>query len=125
MLEAYRAHPFRWGEHDCALFAFNVVRDLTGVDHAAEYRGRYNTEFGAVRCLKEQADGTLRGAIQKALGEPIAPTLAQRGDVVLWSQPEFGDTVGVCIGAAAVFVGIEPAGLVRVEMAKCSAAWRI
>ena len=29
-IEAARDRPFRWGRHDCATFAFDLRRDLTG-----------------------------------------------------------------------------------------------
>jgi hypothetical protein len=50
-LEANRARPFRWGAWDCCLFAVNGVRAITGVDLAAQYRGRYHTWLGATRIL--------------------------------------------------------------------------
>ena len=39
-----RARTFIWGTHDCATWAFDLRRDLTGgPDHAALWRGQYRT----------------------------------------------------------------------------------
>lgn len=122
-IEAARGRPFAWGVHDCALFAFNIVRDLTGVDHVTVYRDSYRTALGAKRALRRHGGGSLPTAITRLLGTPIAPLRAQRGDVVLWAQPEQGDTVGVCLGGDAAFVA--DSGLVFVPLNQCSTAWRV
>ena len=70
ILERYRNAPFEWGECDCCLFAADVVRDLTGVDYAAEFRGRYSTKIGAARLIKPHGD--LEGFVSSVLGPPRA-----------------------------------------------------
>lgn len=123
IIDERRSRPFVWGEHDCTLFAANVALALTGVDYAAAYRGKYNCAFGSARVLQELGDGTLRGSVGLALGPEIPIRLAGRGDVVLWTQEELGDTLGVCIGAQSVFVGQD--GLTDVPTLVCQCAWRI
>lgn len=122
-IEAALDRPFKWGEHDCALFAFNIVRDLTGVDHAADYRGQYRTAAGATKQLLKRGQGTLRASVTAALGSEINERLAKRGDLVLWVQPALGETIGVCIDSRAAFAG--PEGLVFVPVRDCEAAWRV
>lgn len=122
-LEAARDREFVWGEHDCALFAADVARDLTGVDHAAAFRGQYATAAGAARALRKHGRGTLRATAGAMLGAEIEPLKAQRGDLLLWVQSERGETLGVCVGAQGAFAG--PKGLVFIPVKDCVTAWRV
>ena len=121
-LEAARDLPFAWGRHDCATWAFDLRRDLTGgEDVAALWRGRYSTALGAQRVMRKLGWSDLEAMGRDLLGTPLAtPLLAQRGDLVLGGEdPAFG----VCAGARAVF--ISPAGLVQLPLARCALAWRV
>ena len=113
--------PFVWGEHDCATWAFDLHRDLTnGPDHAALWRGRYNTPIGCGRVLRRLGWASFEDGGRALLGDPRADVrLAQRGDLILGGAPE---AFGVVIGAKAAFVA--PAGLVRLSIATCRLAWR-
>ena len=121
-LEAARAAPFVWGQHDCATWAFDLRRDLTGgEDIAALWRGRYRTQMGAVRVLRRLGWPSLEVAGRDLLGVPLANRLlAQRGDMVLGgADPAFG----ICMGAKAAFVA--PEGLVLLPLDHCRMAWRV
>ena len=120
-LSQARARPFIWGQHDCATWAFDLHRDLTGgADHAALWRGRYSTPIGCGRVLRKLGWKTLEEGGRALLGAPLAdPRLAQRGDLVLGGDPE---AFGVVTGGKAAFVA--PEGLVRVPLATCRLAWR-
>ena len=121
-LEAAREAPFVWGQHDCATWAFDLRRDLTGgEDVAALWRGRYRTQMGAVRVLRRLGWPSLEAAGRDLLGAPLpSPMLAQRGDIVLGGEdPAFG----ICIGARAAFVS--PEGLVLLPLDRCHLAWRV
>ncbi|CAN1576319.1 hypothetical protein MCELHM10_03932 [Paracoccaceae bacterium] len=121
-VEAARGLPFSWGRHDCATFAFDLRRDLTGsYDVAALWRGRYTTARGAVRVMRRLGWQSLEAAGRDLLGEPLPSVpLAQRGDLVLAGT---GLGFGVCLGARAA--GVAPEGLVLVPLAACAFAWRI
>lgn len=116
-----RTRPFAWGQHDCATWAFDLRRDLTGgQDHATLWRGRYRTPGGCQRVLRRLGWKTLEDGGRALLGEPLPdPRLAQRGDIVLGGEPE---AFGVCIGARAAFVA--PEGLVTLPLSSCRLAWR-
>jgi hypothetical protein len=121
-LEAVRDLPFAWGSHDCATWAFDLRRDLTGgEDVAALWRGRYTTALGAQRIMRKLGWVDMESMGRDLLGDPLAtPLLAQRGDLVLGGEdPAFG----VCSGARAVF--ISPDGLVQMPLSVCSFAWRV
>ena len=128
-IEAARNRPFAWGTHDCATFAFDLRRDLTGGgDIAALWRGRYRTARGATRVMRRLGWSSLEAAGRDLLGEPLADLrLAQRGDLVLAGT---GLGFGICLGARAA--GIAPAtgpgspgGLILAPMSSCALAWRI
>jgi len=120
-IKAAEKRPFCWGEFDCALFAADCVFALTGIDHAADYRGKYAEERGALRLVKKA--GGLAAIATKALGQPIPLFSAQRGDVVLLKQPEIGMTLGICCGRFCAFAG--PEGLIMVPHEKCALAWKV
>ena len=121
-VEGARGRPFVWGQHDCALWAFDLRRDLTSSDDvAALWRGRYRTARGAVRVMRRLGWLSLETAGRDLLGEPLPSVhLAQRGDLVLTNT---GLGFGICLGARAA--GIAPSGLVLVPLSACALAWRI
>ncbi len=121
-IEADRCTPFRYGAHDCCLFAARVVDNLTGHDFAAEYRGKYRSARKAQQFLS--AAGGLRG-IMAATGLPEVPArLARRGDVVLVAI-EGQKLLGVVdtTGLQAMAPGM--AGLLPVPIKYWLTAWRV
>lgn len=85
--------PFVWGQNDCALFAADAVKIMTGTDYAEEFRGKYKTEAGAKRQLAKASEDGLVGILNDKL-EPIDPNLCQRGDVILF-RTDLGPTTGI------------------------------
>lgn len=118
-IEAARVRPFSFGEADCALWAADVVLAITGSDPAARWRGAYDSEFGALRLIAQH--GGLRQMATEALGEPINPAFAQRGDMVLIADGG-GYSLGICVGAQ--LAGMGERGLVFRPMSEAVCAWR-
>lgn len=123
---AARRKPFAWGEHDCLLWTCGVVRDMTGVDWAAEWRGRYNDRKGALRLLRDFAGGGLVETCEKIARDwqlqEVTAAFAQRGDVTLLDTVT-GPAIGPCIGDHAVYVAADQLGFV--DMVNIKRAWRI
>lgn len=120
---AARNQPFEWGVNDCALLAAKLVQSITGTDLAEQWRG-YSGERGAVRVVREA--GGLAAIATQALGEPVNPRLAQRGDVVLLERDlpsPWTEALGVCVGTHAVFAS--RSGLAFAPMPSWSMAWRV
>ncbi len=117
-IDRARGLAFAWGQHDCATWAFDVRRRLTGQDAAAAWRGRYGTAAGSVRVMRRLGWRTLPAMGCGLLGDPIQPLCAQRGDIVICEG-----AFGVCAGAVAVFVA--PMGLTERPMKDASMAWRV
>ena len=86
------------GDMPCARFAFDAAQAQTGVDCYAPYRGRYKTEIGGARLMRKAGDGTLPSIFDLHYTQK-PPAFAQRGDLVF-----NGETMGVCIGGAALFI---------------------
>jgi hypothetical protein len=122
VIEAARARDFvaDYGEHKCALFAADCVRAITGIDYAEPYRDRARTVAQVLA-----GHGSLVGLVTAILGEPIEPSFAGRGDVVVANVPtlEGGDSVGVCLGAFCAFP--KDVGLVFYSRTVAKLAWRI
>jgi hypothetical protein len=97
-LDSVAAEPFAYGKHDCALFVAGVVNAMTGHDFGAPFRGRYKSAAGAVRALRLYGAGNLESTLTAALGFPVHPSRAGRGDIVT-----DGISAGVCMGGVAKF----------------------
>lgn len=120
-IEGARKRPFSFGAFDCALWAADVVLAMTGVDYAAKWRERYNGDREALKLIA--AAGGLREMAAEVLGEPIAPTFAQRGDVVLITGGALGYSLGICNGVNLAAAGHD--GLVFLPMRDAVCAWRV
>lgn len=120
-VEAAQTRSFAWGTHDCATWAFDLRRDLTGGDDtAALWRGRYHTARGAVRVMQRLGWSSMQEAGSALLGSPLADVrLAQRGDLVLSHD---ATSFGVCLGAQVAFLA--PEGVTRRPVTSCALAWR-
>ncbi len=128
-VERSRERSFEWGAHDCALFAADCVLAMTGTDLATAFRGKYTTAAGSRRALIRLGEGSLEATVTAVLGEPIAPALARRGDVVLFRSfppdvpPEGIEALAVCLGEVAASPG--PKAMTYVPMSEWLKAWRV
>ncbi|MFN4296809.1 MAG: DUF6950 family protein [Brevundimonas sp.] len=124
-LEEATARRFRDGEWDCQLFPAEWVLRVTGLDPAAEWRGRYSTALGRERILK-RGGGPLavmtKGAESVGLQRTSEP---KRGDIGLIrvGGRHYG---AVCLGglwAVATSKGLAAVKPDEVERAWGGAAW--
>ncbi len=121
-VESRRETPFAWGGNDCALFIADAALAMTDHDFAAPFRGRYKTARGAIKELRRNGFEDLAGYLTQALGEPIAPTLARRGDVVMFEAVD-GSALGVVLGQQAAAAG--PEGVTWIPGPRWQQAWRV
>ncbi len=125
-LRARRAQGFAWGQRDCALFAADWVKEATGEDPAAAYRGKYRTAAGALKALRRQGHGDLAEAVTAALGPPLETTaLMGRGDIgqVQSIDSAFEGALGVCAGADIAVLSED--GVVLLPRKAALKAWRV
>lgn len=110
---------FAWGRNDCCLFPADAVAALTGIDHAAAWRGTYSDAMGAARVLQQL--GGLDALASKA-GPEIAPLAAAVGDVGLVVH-EGRALLAVCAGE--VWLAPTAGGLAALAMIEARRAWRV
>jgi hypothetical protein len=84
----HRNRPFRYGQWDCCLFAADALREITGVDIAADLRGRYTSRRAAYDLIRNTVQRpSVRAVAERAAllhGMPEVPiTYARRGDMAL------------------------------------------
>jgi hypothetical protein len=124
-LAAYtRSHmrtPYRWGSHDCALFAAGAVEVITGEDFAHEFRGNYDDEPSAARVLSLIGCADVADLASRYLHE-ISPSEARRGDVVM-IEGKLGPFLAIVDGRTAV--GPAARGLTHSPVALAQRAWGV
>lgn len=118
-VQAAQGMTFEWGRNDCCQFAARVVAAITDRD-PREIFPAYESEADAARIIAEC--GGLSELIARALGEPKAVSLAQRGDVVLC---DFGRGLqpAICLGIWSVAPGLR--GLEKRMTDTALAAWTV
>lgn len=121
---AYAERGLVWGSFDCCTFAFDWVLKMTGVDPMADYRGQYSSEAEALQRLRDTGHGTLEGALKAVFGDPVAPALTQRGDLVFRkAEKAVGVVITQGVRQAGIFLGEQ--GLATVPIGQCDQGYRI
>lgn len=121
LLHERRDMPFKWGEHDCCLFAADAYRAMCDIDLASDFRGRYKTELGAYRALKRLGYADVDAVLTAKLGEPKATAIYERGDILLMDI-DGRQTAGVYFNGA---WGTSEHSLVQVPRNKILKAWSV
>lgn len=119
-VEAVRLRPFDPVAHNCALFVAGAVEAVTGSDPRAELGLNIATQRDVIEALIRY--GGVRGLATASFGPVQARLLARRGDVMV-RQGIDGDTLGVCMGDHALFLG--PDGLQVRQLDECDASWSV
>jgi len=110
-LIAVRDREFRYGVHDCCIFAADAIHEMTGVDPMAEFRGRYDSVETGRQALREIGAGTLLKTLYKKFGKPLPGAFGCKGDLA-W----YNGALGIVLGPQAIFIGID--GYKLVPLAK-------
>jgi|SRR5665213_1978903 len=133
-LQEHARKPFAWGTHDCCTSAANAIQSFTGVDIAADFRGKYTDLASALAAIKTVTGGsTIEDAAawcaaKHGLVEYPKPLFAQRGDLVLM-QVTNEDGLPLIAGVVhlnglhAISVGEH--GLVRLPVRAVRRAWKV
>jgi hypothetical protein len=124
--------PFAWGAHDCALFAADGIEAMTGTDIAADFRGEYSDEAGALAAIKTIAGGETVAdaaawcAAKHGIPEWPRPLFAQRGDLVVYEDPTTKRPVsGLIHLSGRHIVAAGPKGLMRISISRVLRAWHV
>ena len=121
-LDLWRRSPFIWGQTDCLMAVANHVRDITGRDPAASWRGTYSDRAGADIHLAAHGGGlALAGHAMAGIGlDPVSEP--KRGDPVV-SKIAGHEIAGLWLGDRAAFMSA-PRGMIEVRAAILG-AWSI
>ncbi len=118
--------PFGWTRggavQDCCSFAFDAAQAQTGVDVWAGERARYNTARGAMRVIRRYGSVA---AIADARFAPVAPALAQRGDIALIDSGRRPGEESLAVVEGDTLAAAGQDGLIRLPRAAMKAAWSI
>lgn len=104
--------PFKWGEHDCVLFAAGWVREATRFDHLSDLP-RWSNEREALRILRDH--GGLEAMLDERF-DRVHPNLACDGALTIHKN-------SVCIFSGAHIVGPGIGGLQFVKRTEAMCAW--
>lgn len=120
-VEAHRRVPFEYGRNDCALFAADCIKAMTGLDLASGFRGSYRSAGGAHRALKRAGHPDLV-ALAAHFFEEIPPMMAGAGDIAAFDTPD-GWALGVVAGERVTVLGLD--GLGTLDRLTAAKAFRI
>lgn len=113
--------PFQPGVHDCALFSAGAVLAMTGVDYAANWRGRYTTLTGGLRVLRKAGFADHIDLAARTFDE-VHPAFADLGDLAVIPTPE-GDVLGVVQGE--MIYGLNKGGIAYTPRVRATRAFRV
>ncbi len=129
-LASTSGRSFDWAAANCCHFAAGWVALATG-RHPMAGLEPTTTAAAALRLLR-RLGGDMAAAWSRQLGrQPVPPSFAQVGDVVLLpmpaeacAEPCAGAAMGICMGATAVIITAE-GHHAYLPMSHATAAWRI
>ncbi len=111
-VEAAKKTPRAWGIHDCASFACGWWRLMTGVDVYAVLRGKYDTELGAARIMKQRGWEDMEAVGNYFFGTKHKGVFhASRGDIVCALDEFSVKALGISVGASGAFLSEDGAKL--------------
>ena len=121
---------FVWGTLDCSLFAADAIKAMTGVDIAADFRGKYNDKASAFALIHTLTGGTTVAdaaaycANKYGLVEWKHPLCAQRGDLVCVDN---GGTIiaGIVDLSGKRVACLGESGILRVAISNILCAWHV
>ena len=121
-LEPWRARPFDWGTRNCCHLVAAWVREREGVSPLVGIGPMPHTQTGVLRKIVRL--GGLRAAWTRQLRrDPIGPTVARLGDVVLLAVNGDGEFTGICNGRTALLM--TSAGIMALPMDDAVCAWPV
>lgn len=126
-LNAYLAEiksaPIDWGVHDCGVgLASRAIEAMTGVDIAAQWRGRYGSATAALRMLRDDGFVDLEALVCSLL-PAVHPSTGQIGDIALMPTADALDALGVVVGDRILV--LTGTGIGTVDLLEAKLAFRV
>jgi hypothetical protein len=128
-LHAHRDQPFEYGKWDCCLFVCDAIIEMTGVDLAASYRGKYSTRTGALHAIGEQiGTASIQAVAANAAAThhmaEVSVLHAHRGDMVLVARGRDYSLGLVALNGREAIV-TSKRGLWRLPLSRALRAWQV
>ena len=128
-LAAQRETRFQYGVWDCCLFACDAIEVMTGVDVAAQFRGRYQSRTQALRAIRGYSgEASVRAVAERVTEAYAMPQVhilrARRGDVVLIRQPR-DYSLGIVALNGTDVITVTPQGLQRIALSNAVCGWQV
>ncbi|GGA79548.1 hypothetical protein GCM10011507_33480 [Edaphobacter acidisoli] len=133
---ARRTMPFAWGKNDCCLFTADAIQAMTGVDLAADFRGKYSDAKSAFALIHSLSGGStvadaaawcatkygLTEWVDKA-AKPL-PLMAKRGDLIVVENA--GQLIaGIVHLNGRDVISVAEQGAVRLPLTAVQRAWKV
>ncbi len=116
--------PLVFGSFDCMLFAAGGVEAVTGVDLAADFRGRYTTVKGGLRVLKRAGFADQMTLMDARLGPRLGWVAGAPGDVAAVPGADGLPAAGIVQGALIYTLGAT-GGLGMTALDTAIAVWKV
>jgi hypothetical protein len=100
-LDQARARSFSETDY-CVLFAADCVEAITDTDYVEDYRGLTIDE---AKARLKDSGSTFYRRLVSIFGKPLPLAFAQRGDVIVRTEPELA--TGICCGQKTAFLSSE------------------
>lgn len=112
-----------WGASDCLMTVADAMLVVVGPTPLEQFRGRYKTEAGAARKMRQNGCANVKDAFEKFLGlEPVNRLSARRGDVgVMLINGEYA--AGFVCGSG--FAVKQPHGLTFFPVTEIDQAYKV
>jgi hypothetical protein len=129
-LSENRERRFEYGSFDCGLFVCDCIQAMTGVDVAADFRGRYHSREEAVSLIRKTTGGRSIHKIVEyvtAVNQmPLIPAeYLQRGDVALIRRPSRDHSLAIVAMNGQELIVCNAKGLKSVPFAHAWLGWRV
>lgn len=125
------AKPFDWPTHNCCFFPADAIREMTGVDIAADFRGKFHDQASAYAAIRSITGGKTVGdaaawcAQKHGLEERPNPRFAQRGDLVTLINEDGAEIAAIVSLTGRHLVTVGHAGLMTFSVEKVKRAWKV
>ena len=123
-ISSHHSKEFKYGEHDCCLYACDAVLAMTGVDIAEEFRGYDKDTLPKILKESKGVAGIATKITKKFNLATIPPSFAQRGDLAYLKDASGQAVIGIVSMRGDVYVASE-LGVVAFPIDQCIRAWRV
>lgn len=124
-IQSRYGRPFSWGSNDCAMFAADAIKEMTGTDMAEKFRG-YQEPPG--RAVAKSLEHIMEHVCPIFGLQEIPSYMALAGDLVLLENPDkklWPHALGI-VGTNGEPVTVRPdEGVVSVPPELIARAWRV